>query len=220
MTGAKRDVFEEDALAWLEARKEMPGCSLVTSLPDFSEFPKLTLAEWRQWFERTAGLVMQASAPGGVAIFYQRDKKIDGEWIDKAYLIQKAAEREGYRQIWHKVVSRVANGNITYGKPVYSHLLCFSKELKVDLAHSTVDILPTAGESTWVRGMGLDVCSAVCDFILKNTATRTLVAPFCGEGALLAVANERGLDAIGVERSRKRAERAREISLASLTEKA
>jgi hypothetical protein len=41
--------------------------------------------------------------------------------------------------------------------------------------------------------------------------SRTVVDPFCGHGTVLAIANELGMDAIGVERGGKRARRAREL---------
>lgn len=216
MQEGNRVVHQEDALAWLEREGAVAGRSFVTSLPDFSEFPPLTLAEWRDWFTNAAALVMRSTPSEGVAIFYQRDIKVDGEWVDKSYLIQKAAERVGHKLLWHKLVARVPPGQILFGKPGYSHLLAFSGGFKPDLAHSTRDILPVPGKSSWPRGMGLEVCKEVCEFLVKRTTTRTLVAPFCGEGALLAVANRLGLDAVGIELSRKRASIAREISLASL----
>jgi hypothetical protein len=216
MTEGTRVVYQEDALAWLEREGAVAGRSFVTSMPDYSEFPALSLGQWREWFTGTAARVMAATPPEGVAIFYQRDIKVDGEWVDKSYLIQKAAEKAGQKLLWHKLVARVPPGKILFGKPGYSHLLAFSAGFKPDLAHATRDILPVPGKTSWPRGMGLEVCKEVCQFLLKRTSTRTLVAPFCGEGALLAVANRLGLDAIGIEQSRKRAERAREISLASL----
>jgi tRNA G10 N-methylase Trm11 len=39
----------------------------------------------------------------------------------------------------------------------------------------------------------------------------TIVDPFCGMGSVLAVANAHGLAAIGVEKSRRRAARARKL---------
>jgi tRNA G10 N-methylase Trm11 len=41
-----------------------------------------------------------------------------------------------------------------------------------------------------------------------------VVDPFCGLGTILAVANEHGLDAIGVELSSKRARKARRLTTA------
>jgi hypothetical protein len=182
-------------------------------VPDFSEFPALSFEEWRDWFEHAARAVLAACPPEGVAVFYQRDAKADGRWIDKGYLCQKAAEQAGHRLLWHKIVARAPLGNVTFGKPGYSHLLCFSRELSLEPAHSTPDILGEAGKGTWPRGMGRKVCEAVCRFVLERTETRTIVAPFCGEGAVLAVANSFGLHGIGVERSRKRAEKARALRL-------
>jgi hypothetical protein len=75
-------------------------------------------------------------------------------------------------------------------------------------------VLPDAGEVTWTRGMGVQACLLACRFILEHTPTRTVVDPFCGHGTALAVANALGLDAVGVELSRKRAKKARNLRLA------
>lgn len=208
-----RCVIQEDAVAWLAAHPARAGASFVTSMPDFSEFPKLTRPEWARWFQNTAALVLRACPPEGAAIFYQRDVKAETGWVDKAFLIQKAAEAESVPQLWHKIVARVPVGNVAYGKPGYSHLLCFSRGVKLAHGESTADILADAGEPSWPRGMGRKVAEHVCDFILARTSTREVVAPFCGEGLILQVANERGLDALGIERSLKRAEKAMGLQL-------
>ncbi|WP_257459443.1 site-specific DNA-methyltransferase [Archangium lipolyticum] len=207
----QRTVHCEDALAWLEARGVLEGCSLITSMPDMSEFPSLTLAGWKEWFVRTASLVLSRCPDDGVTIFYQTDVKKDGTWVDKGYLVQKAAEQSGHSLLWHKVVCRAPPGNITFGRPAYSHMLCFSRGLRLDLSKSTADVLPQAGEVTWTRGMGVQACLVACRFVLENTSTRTIVDPFCGHGSVLAVANSLGLDAVGVELSRKRAKKARAL---------
>jgi len=111
--------------------------------------------------------------------------------------------------LWHKIVCRVAPGEITFGRPAYSHMLCFSQAVQADPARSTPDVLPDKGKTTWTRGMGLHACQLACTYILKQTSTRTVVAPFCGHGLVLAVANDLGLNSIGIELSRKRAAQAR-----------
>jgi hypothetical protein len=200
-----------EAVAWLTERAELSGCSVITSLPDVSEFPALSLAEWKQWFVRTAALVM-AKVPGdGAALFYQTDVKKAGAWVDKGYLISKAAEEAGCETLFHKVVCRRPPGTVTFGRPAYSHLLGFSRGLRVDLGRATADVLPDAGEVTWTRGMGVQACVAACRFVLEHTKSRTVVDPFCGHGTVLAVANALGLDAVGVELSRKRAQKARSL---------
>lgn len=210
----QRTVYSEDAVAWLQAREVLAGCSVVTSLPDVSELSPLSLAEWKQWFTRAAALVMQRVPPEGVAIFYQTDVKKAGAWVDKGYLVSRAAEEVGCELLWHKVVCRRPPGTVTFGRPAYSHMLCFSKGVRVDLGKATPDVLPDAGEVTWTRGMGVQACLLACRFILEHTPTRTMVDPFCGHGTALAVANALGLDAVGVELSRKRAKKARNLRLA------
>jgi hypothetical protein len=53
--------------------------------------------------------------------------QVDGVWINKGYLVQKAAEQSGHLLLWHKLVCRVPPGVATFGKPSYHHMLCFSK---------------------------------------------------------------------------------------------
>ena len=65
----------------------------------------------------------------------------------------------------------------------------------------------------WPRGMGLNACALACRYVPEQTATRTVVDPFCGLGTVLAVANALGLDAEGVELNRKRAARARTLTV-------
>jgi hypothetical protein len=181
----------------------------VTSLPDYSEFPGFSLQEWKTWFVEAAALVLRACPDEGVVIFYQTDLKHDGQWVDKGYLCQKAAEQSGHALLWHKVVCKAPAGQASFGRPGFSHLLCFSKGVRAAVAHSTADVLLSAGEVTWTRGMGVEACLQACRFILKETFTRTVVDPFCGHGTVLAVANALGLHAIGVDLGEKRARKAR-----------
>lgn len=208
-----RTIFCEDAIEWMKASPVLTGCSIVASLPDVSEFPKFSLPEWKEWFIQTAALIMSRCPDEGATLFYQTDIKLDGAWVDKGYLCQKAAESLGYTLLWHKMVCRVPAGVITFGKPSYTHLLCFSKGLSLDLAKSTADIIPEIGEKTWQRGMGLKACLTIAQFVAEQTNTRTIVHPFCGEGSMLAAANFLNLRAIGIERSPKRAEKAATLNI-------
>lgn len=208
-----RIVHCEDAIKWLESQSLLSGSSLLGSLPDISEFPSYSLVQWKEWFIKTAELILSKTDPNGVTLFYQTDIKVDGRWVDKGYLVQKAAENLGHELLWHKIICRIRPGGIMFGRPAYSHVLCFSKNLKVDVSKSTADVIPDIGDKTWERGMGLEACIVMAKFVATQTPTKTLVNVFCGEGSMLAAANAFGLDAVGVERSPKRAEKARNLSL-------
>ena len=209
-----RIVHCAEALEWLAGLPgPLEGCSLFTSLPDATELPGVGQEAWRSWFVDAARLVLQRTPQAGAALFYQSDVKRGGLWVDKAYLVQKAAEQEGAALLFHKIVCRRPAGTVTLGRAAYGHLLCFSRGLKADPARSTADVLADAGRMTWVRAIGLEACRVACRFILEQTQTRTVVDPFCGVGTVLAVANEMGMDAVGVELNQKRARQARGLTL-------
>ena len=208
-----RTVHHGDGVAWLRDTPLPEDHAIVTSLPDSSEVPKLGFEGWRTWFIETAALACSAVAENAVAIFFQTDVKREGLWVDKGFLVQLGAERAGARLLWHKVVCRAPAGTVTFGRPAYAHLLCFSRGLRLLPAQSSADVLPRLGEMTWARAMGLEACEATCRFLIDHTTCRTVVDPFCGIGTMLAVANARGLSAIGVELSGKRAAKARELRI-------
>ncbi len=208
-----REVHCTEGVAWLASQKFGPEVAVVTSMPDSSEVPGLGFAGWRKWFIDTSALICRQLSDEGVAIFYQTDVKLDGRWVDKGFLVSLGAEAAGSSCLWHKVVCRAPAGITTFGRPAYAHLLGFSRGKRLEKGQAFADVLPRLGEMTWARAMGVEACEAVATFLTKHTTARTVVDPFCGLGTMLAVANQHGLDAIGVELSAKRAEKARQLQL-------
>ncbi|MGB3970270.1 MAG: SAM-dependent methyltransferase [Planctomycetota bacterium] len=208
-----RVVHEADALEWLAANALPPDASVLTSLPDVSEFRHRDEERWRQWFLQAAELVVRGTPRRGAAVFYQTDVKRDGRWVDKAFLVQQAAHAAGSSLLWHKVVCRAPAGQATFGRPGYAHLLCFAAELRDRVDASTPDVLPDAGTMAWSRAMGLAATRAAVLWLRDHAGARTIVDPFCGTGTALAVANAHGLHAIGVERNPGRAATARTLAV-------
>lgn len=208
-----RTVHHTDGVAWLEGASLPSDHAIVTSLPDSSELPRLGFDGWRRWFVDTAALVCRRVADDAVAIFFQTDVKREGRWVDKGHLVAAGAEAASTHLLWHKIVCRAPSGTATFGRPAYAHMLCFSRALRLDPGRSTADVLPRLGAMPWARAMGVEACVAATRFLLAETACRTVVDPFCGIGTALAVANVLGLDAVGVELSRKRAERAQTLQV-------
>lgn len=206
----ERVVHRGDGLEYLR-RGPLPGeHAIITSLPDHSELPELGVDGWRRWFVDTVGLACRTVAADAVAIFYQTDVKHDGRWIDKSHLVMLGADAAGSHVLWHKIVCRVAPGAITFGRPAYAHLVCVSRERRLAPGTSTPDVLPSLGAMTWSRAMGGAACEAAVKFV-ASIGARTVVDPFCGYGSVLAIANAHGLDAIGVELSKRRVARARKL---------
>ncbi len=205
---SERTIHCGDGVQWLRDHPLPADHSIITSLPDSSEISSLSFEAWRTWFSSACEAACRSLAPDAVAIFFQTDVKREGTWVDKAYLVQRGAEAAGSAQLWHKVVCRAPAGTATFGRPAYAHLLCFSRGLRLAPKDSSADVLPRLGEMTWARAMGVEACVEAYRFLRTYAQCRVVVDPFCGLGTALAVANALGLDAIGVELSKKRAERA------------
>jgi len=206
-----RVVHHGDGLAFL-ARGVLPeDHAIVTSLPDVSELPSLGFDGWKRWFVETVTLACNAIVDESVAVFYQTDIKHDGRWIDKGHLVMCGADAAKSHALFHKVVCRVAPGTTTFGRPAYAHLIAVSRARRLSPGTSTPDVLPSLGTMTWSRAMGASACEVAVRF-LASIGTRVVVDPFCGLGSALAAANAHGMDAIGVELSRRRAAGARKAT--------
>jgi hypothetical protein len=210
----ERQVIHGEALAWLAENPATPESSIVTSLPDVSEVPERGFDGWRLWFMECARRLLKWLPPEGAAIFFQSDVRRGGVWIDKSYLVLRAAEEEAVALLWHKIVCRKPPGTITHGRASYSHLLCFSRPREVAPKRPGPDVLADAGEMPWSRAMGVSACQLACRFLIEETATRRVVDPFCGHGTVLAVANAMGLDALGVDISVRQCRAARKLVVA------
>jgi hypothetical protein len=209
---ATRTIVQSDAFAWMDANVADSAASVVTSLPDVTEL-QLDFDGWRTWFIDAARRVIRWVPAGGVAIFYQSDIRHGGAWIDKGYLVMRAAEEEQALVLWHKIVCRHPPGTISLGRPSYSHMICVTRAPRPPMRRPGPDVLPDAGHAPWSRAMGVNACRVACRFLREETETRVVVDPFCGRGTVLAVANAMGLDALGVDISAKRCRAARSLAL-------
>jgi hypothetical protein len=204
-----RRVVQAESLAWLDANPAAAGASIMTSLPDVSELPDLDLDAWRAWFVEAVRQIVRWLPDEGVAIFYQSDIRRGGVWIDKGYLVLRGAEEAGAAVLWHKIVCRKPPGTFGLGRSSYSHMIGVSRGPIATPRKPSPDVLPDAGFMSWSRAMGVTACRVACAFLRDETPTTLVVDPFCGRGTVLAIANDMGFDAIGIDISAKRCRAAR-----------
>jgi hypothetical protein len=194
----------------MQARGRIHGACAVTSLPDVSEVGK-ALPVWRDWFLGAVRLVVDSVADESAALFFQSDIKRDGRWIDKGSMVIRAAEDAGAHVLFHKIVCRRPPGVLTYGRPGYTHLIGVSRALRCPDILPLPDIITDAGRLPWVRAMGVRAAAHAVRFAKDYAGAKVVFDPFCGVGTVLAVANTLGLDALGIELSRKRCEQSRQL---------
>jgi hypothetical protein len=207
-----RRVLQAEALAWLAANPAAPDTSVITSLPDLSELPHLSLEGWKSWFIEAASHVLRWVPDTQMALFYQSDIRHRGVWIDKAHLVQRAAEETGALLLQHTIVCRKPIGTLGQGRAGYSHLLAFSRS-PIPPRHPRPDLLADTAKASWPKAMGIEACRLACTLVQKEARARLVVDPFCGRGTVLAVANALGLDALGVDLSAKRCRNARTLQI-------
>ena len=206
----QREVHCADAIPWMQARGRMAGACAVTSLPDVSEVG-LALPAWREWSLAAVQLVVAAVPDDSAAIFFQSDIKRDGCWIDKGALVMSAAEAAGAGVLFHKLICRRPPGTLTLGRPGYTHMIAVSRTLRCPDVLPIPDIITDAGRQPWVRAMGVRAAAHAVRFARDQAGAKIIFDPFCGVGTVLAVANRLGLDALGVEKAKKRCEQSRQL---------
>lgn len=223
--GVSRRVYCADAVQWLEALPLLPpSWAVVTSLPDVCEVqPPLPPAEYELWFVSTVQLILSKLAPHQIAVFYQTDGRnsgIDSSWLDKAALCHSGAKAAGARCVWHRLVLSATPGRPQTGRPGFVHLIAFSAEHRLQHGAPLVDVLLDRGHMSWPRAMGSAACEAAIEYLCEHAGRETRHAgqrksppdtgpplifdPFCGCGSVLAAANAKHLEAVGIELSRKR----------------
>jgi hypothetical protein len=170
---------------------------------------------WRAWFLNAVRLVIDAVPEESAAIFFQSDIKRDGVWIDKGALVTRAAEDAGAHLLFHKIVCRRPPGMLTAGRPGFTHLIAVSRAMKCPDVLPIPDVIVDAGSQKWVRAMGVRAAAHAVRFAKEQVGAKIIFDPFCGVGTVPAVANALGLEALGVEKARKRAEQARALVVRS-----
>lgn len=211
-----RDLVCADALLWLAAERGQHS-AIVTSLPDAEEIGlRVSLDPDRDdygiWFDRAASAVLASLRDPGVAIFYQTDRRIDGGLYSKTARLDHAARLGGLRLLRREIVLRRDVGKTDLYRPGYSTVSYYGTR-RTSAGRSTPDVHP---RSWSVYENGSDVCATERAVIFASRYSGYVLDPFCGRGTTLAVADELGLDSIGVDVDPEQIERARELWIGGL----
>lgn len=189
-------------LLWASGPDRWPA--IVTSLPDAAEIDMAPASVgYARWLRGAASACFHA-AP--IVVFYQTDRRADQQWLSKAQLILDAARGAAMPLRWHKIVLRRPPNVTDLRRPGYSHMLAFSRR--------PVPYVPApdvVGPSGMVYENGMDVAATHLAMRWVAGAAASVCDPFCGHGTVLALANQMGMDAFGIDNDPAQVEIARTI---------
>lgn len=201
----KRVVICADSHRWLPNNVDIKA--IITSLPDMEEVG-LNNIDWQRWIKDTCVLLSNSLSDSGLIIFYQTDRKYKGEVIDKKTLISNQFINMGYKNIFSKIILKQKPETVNLFRPTFTNLFGFSKNIKSGKA--TPDVI-FAGNMLYKNAMGFNACKTSIEFIKSKINTKIIVDPFCGQGSVLKIANDLGLNSIGVDILKEQCEIAKNL---------
>jgi hypothetical protein len=194
-----------DSLDWLPANRDQG--SIVTSLPDASEIGIKDLDEYEKWVRRAAMECFLSASTDCPVIFVQTDRRKGGRQFSKAKLLMNVADEQGWFLLWHKIELAAEVGKSNLYRPTFRNMLCFGKG-KMSAGQATADVIPPS-KRLYEMAFGFEAAE-VCVEFCKKFSNRVL-DPFCGHGTVLHVAEELGMDSVGVDIDPKVCEVARQF---------
>jgi len=207
-------VIEADAFKWLENKFLCSKTAVVTSLPDESELTANNKANWAFQSFKPNGIsamdiyddflraatkrILDAVHKDSYAVFIQTDRKSNGKWFDKAYIILDEAKKQGTSLLSHKIILRKEVDKADLFRPSFSHMLIFSKNGRCGSLSKSADVI-TGGKPLYKNGMGAEAVTTVLKF-LQSKDIQEICDPFCGHGTVLVQAKAMGFPvAIGID---------------------
>jgi hypothetical protein len=182
-----------DSLEWLPANRDQG--SIITSLPDASEINIEDLNEYEKWVRRAATECFLSASENCPVIFIQTDRRKGGRQFSKANLLMNIAVEQGWFLLWHKIELTAEVGKSNLYRPTFRNMVCFGTG-KMSAGQATPDVIPVS-KRLYDMAFGFEAARVCVQFSQKFS--NRVCDPFCGYGTTLHVAEELGMDSVGVD---------------------
>lgn len=195
-------IIVADSLEWLDKQSSIQ--TIVTSIPDLDE-TSFNKDNYINFFKNAVKLLFEKVKPREYIVLMQTDRKINGEWIDKSYLVNDVASDCKIKLLWHKIIK---NRDGTFiQRPTYTHLLAYSKYGTPGKAFP--DVL-SSGQHLYNNGSSPNATCYVMRF-LQDKGIYEILDPFCGMGTIPFIASLFKINSIGIDIDPKQCEYAKKI---------
>ena len=204
----------DDSIRWLKNQPNRSVPNFITGIPDLNELNQLSnqeisIEQYKQFFNHVARSIFQKVKEDGYCIFIQTDRKMDGQLIDKSYLLTHIADQLGFKLLWHKIVCLRDIGKKNLFRPTYSHFMCYS--INGTPGQAFEDVLPVSPK-LYENATPYAAAKAATDFLSKqikkqkknpNDSPYDVVDPFIGQGTIGVTAIQNGLSFLGIDIDKK-----------------
>lgn len=199
------DVLCTDSVKWLQEQSKHSIKNIVTGIPDLNELGDITLDEYLIFFNHVSQLIFERITKNGYCVFIQTDRRIDGQWIDKSYLLTDMAYHMGLKLLWHKIVCQRDVGKTDLYRPTYSHVICYTYTGTPGAAFP--DVFPV-GDKSYENATPSHIADIVVSFLVKQTKKQKkvnnvisydIVDPFVGRGTIGLSAIKYGMSFLGID---------------------
>ena len=201
-----RTIIQADSQKWLKTIPDNVIPNVLTGICDLNEI-NLSLDKYLSFFKNIASSIFQKLSKNGYAIFIQTDRKHNRTWIDKSQILTNIANDKGLKLIWHKIVLLRGVDRTDLHRPTYSHMLCYAYP-QMTTGAATPDVIPVS-KRLYKNGTPLEAAKRSIEFIKRYTKSKHLIIdPFVGQGTIAVLANNVGMDVIGVDIDPEQCEKA------------
>lgn len=200
------EILCQDSVKWLEDQPNNSVRNFITGIPDLNELgDTFDQKKYIEFFNRVSLLIFKKIKRNGYAIFLQTDRKINGQLIDKSYLLTHMAYSCGFKLVWHKIVCQRDVGKKDLFRPTYSHFLCYTITGSPGAVFE--DILPVGGK-LYENATPYNAALSATEFLAKQIVKQKLeqhdlgfdvVDPFVGQGTIGVAAIQKGLSFLGID---------------------
>ena len=186
----------DDAINWLNNQPNNTISNFVTGICDMNEIKTNSIDEYLKFFESVVNLIFDKVDPNGYAIFIQTDRKHNKTWVDKSFIISKIAYSKGFKMVWHKIVLHRDVNKTNLFRPTYAHMLCYTVNGKPGSA--TPDVIPVS-KTIYCNATPIRAVEIACEFIKQYSPGLFIADPFVGRGTTVNVAQQMGIDSVGID---------------------
>jgi len=191
----------DDAISWLSSQQQLPN--IVTGICDMDEMKGVgstsstsSADQYLNFFSTVADLIFSKLGNGCYAIFIQTDRKHQRSWIDKSYILTDIARQHQLKTVWHKIVLHRNVDATDLHRPTYAHMLCFSRDGTTGAA--TPDVIPPS-KRLYKNATPPEAARRALEFVKRYSKVKTVVDPFVGQGTIISIARDLGLNAVGID---------------------